>query len=375
MKTIQVLIKPASSACNLRCKYCFYADVASRRGIRSYGFMTEQTMNHILQNLRTILNSGDQVYFAFQGGEPTLVGLDFFQRFTSITSQWKDIKINYSIQTNGILLDSQWISFLQRNNYLVGISFDILPEYHNTCRVDAEGKGTYQQVLSCIQHLEAHSVKYNVLCTLTAQIARHPMRVWNKIKSQCLSYVQFTPCLGEFEETAKSPYALTPMRFAEFYNVLFSLWYKDLCCGHYRSIKFFDDVVNLILYGVPSACGMNGICSPQIVIESDGSVYPCDFYCLDSYRIGNLAEQSWEELESSSVLQNFRYRTPRHPVLCTDCKYHNFCGGGCRRMQREVYCSAESHWCGYRDFLDNNINSLLKIANWQKYEISPYHLL
>ena len=124
MKTIQVLIKPASSACNLRCKYCFYADVASRRGIRSYGFMTEQTMNHILQNLRTILNSGDQVYFAFQGGEPTLVGLDFFQRFTSITSQWKDIKLT--------TLYKQMVSCWIHSGFLSCSETIILLEFHLT---------------------------------------------------------------------------------------------------------------------------------------------------------------------------------------------------------------------------------------------------
>lgn len=366
MKNISVMIKPASSLCNLRCKYCFYADIASLRTVSSFGLMGEDTMNRLLQNIRASLSPGDRILFAFQGGEPVLAGLDYFRRFTAVTDGWKDVRVSFALQTNGTLLDKDWAEYLRQHNYLVGISLDILPECHNACRVDASGKGTYQQALSGIRLLEEYKVEYNVLCTLTSQAARHPIQMWNRIQELDFSYVQFTPCLGELESAKKSPYALNPQRFAGFYNTLFRLWYADFRAGRYRSIKFFDDVINLMLYGRPTSCGMDGTCQPQLVVEADGSAYPCDFYCLDLYRLGNLANQPLDELLCSPVREQFMRREHAQPGLCNRCRFQAFCGGGCKRMQREICCSPADQWCGYQNFLETNLRELLAIAAQQR---------
>lgn len=353
MKNLNVMLKPASSLCNLRCKYCFYADVSDMREVKSFGMMREDTLQGILDNLQKDLDAGDHLHLAFQGGEPMLAGLSFYQKLVASIKGWKKaIHISYALQTNGILLDDAWCQFLKENNFLVGISLDILSECHDEVRIDPEGKGTFKMVSEAISCLEKHQVNYNVLCTLTGAVARYPKQVWKQIQKTNMEYVQFTPCLDELEGAKNSPYALTPKRFASFYIELFRLWLEDFKRGKYRSIKFFDDCVNLMMYGRPTSCGMNGACQPQLVIEADGTAYPCDFYCLDEYQLGNLAETGPLELLQSERVQAFLHRSHKMPELCKNCRYQRFCGGNCKRMQKEICCFGSDTYCGYQEFLD-----------------------
>lgn len=361
MKNINIMIKPASSLCNMRCKYCFYADVAGMRDVASFGIMNEETMNAVLSNIHSCVQKGDKVNFAFQGGEPTLAGLDFFVRFTDIVSQWNGISVTYALQTNALVIDEQWCSFLKKYNFLVGVSFDILSDAHDSVRVDEKGKGTSEKVLSSIELLKKYKVDFNVLCTLTNSIARHPEKVWKQLVKYDVEYVQFTPCLGDLC-LGESVYALTPKRFSSFYTQLFTLWYNDYRAGKYRSVKFFDDVVNLIILGRPTSCGMDGKCRPQLVVEADGSAYPCDFYCLDEYRLGNLAEKNVDELLASDNVNKFLNLNNEKSELCKGCPYIRFCGGNCRRMRSEICIGNDKNFCGYREFLDNCGETLALLA-------------
>ncbi len=364
MKNLNIMLKPASSLCNLRCKYCFYADVSSKREVESCGIMTSETMDGILTSIQGNMNPGDSINFAFQGGEPMLAGLEFFREFVNRVGTWNPgIKVSYALQTNGILMDEAWCRFLKEHRFLVGISLDVLSDYHDEVRIYPDGAGSYKAVSAAIHLLKNHQVDYNVLCTLTNTIARHPKQVWNWIMNSKVEYIQFTPCLGELDSREQSLYALTPKRFASFYISLFNFWFEEFRKGNYRSIKFFDDCVNLIMYGRPTSCGMNGNCQPQLVVEADGSVYPCDFYCLDNYRLGNLTVQSPIELLQTEEMKSCLLRTHNQPVLCQSCAYRRFCGGNCKRMQREICCSETDSYCGYQDFLNHCGDSLQKIAH------------
>lgn len=365
MKNLSIMLKPASALCNMRCKYCFYADISNQREVRCYGIMTEATTDAILEYIRSDLVPGDQIQFAFQGGEPTLAGLPFFRHFLSVVSQWDSrIQVSYALQTNGLLLDDDWCVFLAQHNFLVGLSLDLLPKSHNSNRVDADRKGTYHRIITAMEALQKHKVEFNILCTLTSEIARHPQQVWKQIQALDLQYIQFTPCLDELKHPGESVFALTPRRFASFYNQLFQLWLAEYRSGRYRSIKFFDDVVNLIAYRIPTACGIQGVCHPQLVVESDGSTFPCDFYCLDEYKLGNLAESPLRQIVTSPINRDFSQRPHAQPALCSDCPFRRFCGGNCKRMQREICCSGEDNYCGYRDFLSQNMTDLQQIARF-----------
>lgn len=363
------MLKPASSLCNMGCKYCFYADVASSRCTTSYGIMTENTAEAIISSIYSELAPEDRVHFAFQGGEPTLAGLPFFRHFTAVASKREDITVSFALQTNGLALNEEWCDFLKEKNFLVGLSLDILPEIHDSARVDNHGKGTYKRVSDALSLLKKSGVAFNLLCTLTNAVARHPRQVWNQLVKLDIDFVQFTPCLGDLETSEKSPYSLTPQRFADFYIQLFQYWFEDYKKDKRRSIKLFDDIVNLMVLGRPTNCGMNGICTPQLVVESDGSTYPCDFYCLDQYCMGNLASEPISKLLDSPQVKEFLNRPHTRPELCADCKYRIFCGGGCKRMQKEMCCDINDNFCGYKTFLDQCGGELHRLAQQirQKY--------
>ena len=360
MKNYNVMIKPASSLCNMRCKYCFYADVASAREVTSYGIMTDEVMARCLNGVRKCVGVGDRVNFVFQGGEPMLAGFDFLDSFVKRTSSWNDVTVTYALQTNATLIDERWCEFLKKHGFLVGVSFDILEDAHDGTRLGADGEGTYKTVLSSIELLKKHKVDFNVLCTLTSYVARHPREVWRQLRRLGIEFVQFTPCLDDFGGT--SPYALTPERFASFYTALFELWYEEYKNGKYISVKFFDDIVNQLVLGTPTSCGMDGVCRPQLVVEADGSVYPCDFYCLDKYKLGCLAESSVDELLSSPRVSEFVSREAPAMPICKDCRYSRFCGGNCVRMRREIFVGKNGSFCGYRAFLDKWGGTLASLA-------------
>lgn len=365
MKNITIMIKPASSLCNMRCRYCFYSDIANQRQVNSYGIMDMETTQKILENIRIDFKQGDQIQFSFQGGEPTLAGLEYFRHFINLTRKWdKGIKISYTLQTNGINLDDEWCEFLARNHFLVGVSLDLLPFCHDEARVDVLGEGTYQRVRRTVQLLEQHHVEYNILCTLTEQIARYPQKVWKTITKYDYQWVQFTPCLNELSGQNENPYSLKPQSFASFYIQLFACWLSDFQKNAYRSIKLFDDIVNYLAYGVPTSCGIDGKCQPQLIIEADGSAYPCDFYCLDEYLLGSFTTQTFRELFLLSVQSEMRKREKK--ALCESCPYVQICGGGCKRMQDAMYCRDGETYCGMQAFLQYSMGEFQKIAQRER---------
>lgn len=358
------LIKPASSLCNLRCRYCFYADVSANRDIPSFGIMNRETSEKIIENAFCGLKDGDSVSFLFQGGEPTLAGLPFFEYFVDFASRWAAgrFQVDYSIQTNGTLLDEAWCRFLAEHQFLVGLSLDGDAQTHNQNRVDASGVGTWNTVMNAKRLMDQQKVEYNVLWVLTEETARHPERFWKFLVSQDIRYVQFIPCLEGLDQNSRPAWALTPQRFSSFYTGLFALWSRDFFQGKYRSVKFFDDILNLLVRRQVTACGFTGQCQIQSVIEADGSVYPCDFYVLDQWRMGNLAQQALTELYNASQCNAFLIRERPEGELCKMCPYWNMCGGGCPRMHA-CLCDDKAGFCGYRDFLDRCGPGIERVAS------------
>jgi uncharacterized protein len=368
MKRLSLLIKPASSLCNMRCRYCFYADVGAHRTLPSYGVMKIETARRIIDNTLRDLRGGDQVTFAFQGGEPTLAGLAWFEDFTAHVSRvrGKDVSVSYAFQTNGLLLDQDWAAFFRKNSFLVGLSLDGLKGLHDKNRLDAEGRGSWEKVMGAKRILDENQVDYNILCVLTNELAGESERVWAFVLREKINYIQFIPCLEGLPDGSSSGgiagvQGLRPPRFAQFYSRLFFLWLGELEKGHYVSVKFFDDTANYFFKGIVSSCGVNGRCSPQFVVEADGGVYPCDFYVLDSFKTGNLDRQGLEEIFDSPAARNFLEAgaagdsTDR---FCGGCRYHNLCRGGCKRMRRAMYHGGEGEFCGYRAFLDKCLTRL-----------------
>jgi len=370
MKHLSVLIKPASAACNLRCKYCFYANVSSLREVCSFGNMKADVMENMIDQLYQDLEAGDHMTFAFQGGEPTLAGLTYFKNFINyVKAQNSHVKVHYALQTNGTLIDEQWCQFLKENQFLVGLSVDGNIKFHNDNRPDARGKGSYRKVMATKRLFDQYQIDYNVLCVLTNQNARHPQKIFKFLLSENLHYIQFIPCLDDLDTKESAFYALQPQRFASFYKQFFELWKKEFGLGNYISVNLFDNLVNLLARGRVGSCGLLGRCQPQYVIESNGNVYPCDFYVLDEYCLGNITEKSLTELFQNATMKKF-LNCGRDEIspYCQKCSFFNMCGGGCKRMKNAMYLNKAETYCGYQDFLNTHYYSLKEISRFYRGE-------
>lgn len=361
MKFLSFLIKPASSSCNLKCKYCFYSDVSNHREHESFGIMNEETMSNLITKALSY-NEETLVTFAFQGGEPTLAGIDYFKKFTSLVDEHKKSyhQVSYAIQTNGVNLDEEWAKLFKKYNFLVGVSLDGYKENHDYYRLTHQNTGTFKTVLENIRLLEKHGVQYNILTVLTSVLARHPQKLYKFYKQNKFQFIQLIPCLPGLDKTAKEDnFALTPQLFASFYKSFYKLWEEDIKRGNIMSVSLFDNIIPMYQGIPPQQCGMLGFCSPQYVVESDGGIYPCDFYVLDEYLIGNINENTLGELAKSKILNGFLHEEKKVSPLCETCKFKNICNGNCKRMNGIYF---DDQYCGYQDFLNDTYESMAKIA-------------
>lgn len=367
MPPLSILVKPASGACNLGCAYCFYADEAGRRAAPDRGRMPP-TVSHALIDKAAAQAGEGPVSFLFQGGEPTLVGLDFFQDFVSYAEGAfsRGTMVQYSIQTNGIGVDGAWCRFFKEKRFLVGLSLDGNRECHNRFRLDRAGKGTYDRALRAARLLEQAGVGYNVLTVVTGHLARHAQGVFSALCKSGFRFQQYIPCLSPLAgEWAAPGCALSPGEYGEFLKTLFDLWYRELEQGRYWSIRYFDNLVWMLDGRPPEQCSMTGCCSLQYMIEADGDVYPCDFYGLDEYCLGNICKSSWAELDRARELLGFVQRSQHIPVQCRDCRWYPLCRNGCRRERVPVGVQlGRSCWCGaYSDFFPYAFSRLRRVRD------------
>ena len=341
----------------MRCRYCFYAGVSNMRSVPDYGMMTHDTARTIIAHIYADLQDGDKITFAFQGGEPTLAGLPFFEFFVSEVQKYPvKVQASYVLQTNGLRLDDTWLVFLKKHRFLVGLSLDGYAAIHNQNRLDSSNADTFNRVLQSKRLLDQYGVDYNVLSVLTNEMVRHVRKVWEFILKENIRYMQFIPCLGDLNGQ-RNAWQLRPRKFYSFYTNVFPLWKEQAQKGNWLSIKLYDDIIALFGFGKAVSCGINGRCHPQFVVEADGSVFPCDFYVLDQYRTGNLQEITLREAYNRSLSGAFHQNWPALPPVCGNCPYRPCCNGGCRRLQPAMYLAPDG-FCGFRALLDDRLQEL-----------------
>ena len=349
MKRYNVMIKPASSACNMRCRYCFYADESCSRQTANYGRMPQEVSQSILEKF--LSDPADSYAFAFQGGEPTLAGLPFFEEFVRTADAFArpGARVRYAIQTNGLLIDGAWAEFLRRRGFLVGLSIDGTRDIHNHFRPDAAGRDTYSRALRCAQLLGRQQVPFNILTVVTPTVAKHISAIFRDYQKNGFAYQQYIPCLAPLDGSADS-FAPDAKLLGTFWKQLFDLWYKEFTSGNYISIRFFDNLVYMLQGREPELCSMCGHCNIQYLIEADGSVFPCDFYALDAYRLGNILTDSLEDIDRRRNELQFIQSSLQPPEACRRCQWGFLCRNGCRRERaqgpggKNLYCE------GYQDF-------------------------
>ncbi len=364
MPPLSLLIKPASGLCNLRCRYCFYHDVAENRAVSSYGIMTEATLENVLK--KALAASEREITIAYQGGEPTLAGLDFFRRSVEIQKAHnkKRLTIHNAIQTNGFHLTAEWADFFRENKFLVGLSLDGIMDVHDRNRVDAKGAPTFSAVMETADLFDRHGVDYNILTVVTLPLARRVRAAYKFFKKRGFGYLQFIPCLDPLGESfGGHDYSLTPEAYGQFLCELFDLWYADIQAGSVPSIRDFDNYVQMLMGYPPESCNLRGVCGMQYVVEADGAVYPCDFYVLDEMRLGNLNETDFPEIDQKRAEIGFIEASVPLDPACEACQYLNICRGGCRRHRETGTGLGTTYFCAsYKLFFAHALPGLTTVA-------------
>ncbi len=365
MRPLQMLIKPASSNCNLNCRYCFYCDEGKNRKNFSYGFMSEETLEILVK--KAFEYADGFCGFAFQGGEPTLAGLPFFERLIELQKKYNKnhIQVDNSIQTNGYGLTEEWAEFFAREKFLVGLSLDGIKSTHDAYRVTRKGEGSFAEIMKTAQLFDHFGVEYNILTVVNGKTGLRAAKIYDFYKKNNFRYLQFIACLDPIgQEPGKQPYSLTPEVYGRFLMELFDRWYDDVEKGEQPYIRQFENVVGVLSGYEPESCEQRGICSVQNVIEADGSVYPCDFYALDEYRLGNVAADDFFYLQSNPVTERFVRESAKSMESCRACPYFRICRGGCRRNRITLADgSRKNYFCpAYRMFYEYSLERFLRLA-------------
>ena len=367
MPPLSLLIKPASGSCNMRCEYCFYIYEMEHRSEGALGHMSRETAHAMID--RALAYAEGECTFSFQGGEPTLAGLAFFRDFSEYVRCHPNpgkVQIRYAIQTNGYDLNEDWAKWFAENRVLVGISLDGPKEIHDRYRRDRNGKGTFQRVMASIRLLEKHKVDFNILTVVSAANAHHGQQVYEFFKKQNFRYQQYIECLDPLEEIpGGNPYSLTPERYETFLKTTFDSWYRDMAAGSYVYNRYFENLMMILTRQRPESCNLQGFCSPQWVIEADGSVYPCDFYAVDPWRLGNICTDTFEAMEEARKASGFVEKSRSLPPECRACRWLMLCRNGCRR-NREVLAdgtAGKNYFCpAYKNFLEYAYPRLTEIC-------------
>jgi len=359
--SLSLLIKPASSACNLRCQYCFYADVSENRSVKNTGIMKQECTESLVKN--AFATKAERVFFAFQGGEPTVAGLDYFRHFAATVKEHSGgAKFTYSLQTNGTLLNDQWAEFFYENKFLIGLSLDGDRDIQDFFRPDAKGAGSYKATLRAARIMDAHKVDYNILTVVTDTTAKHISKIYNHFKALGFRFLQFIPCIADFEGTAPDAPKLTVKKYGEFLIRLFDLWLADFKKGNYISIRHIDNYVQLLAGNAPENCAMRGECGVYFVVEGDGSLYPCDFYCIDKYKLRNVFDE--KPFEVIPPHDEFLKCSQKLSGDCRVCEYYFICRGGCRR-DREPGLTQNKYCTAYKAFFERALKDMRIIADMQ----------
>jgi uncharacterized protein len=354
---LHVIAKPIGPVCNLRCTYCFYLEKESLYPAGEPWRMSDQTLEaYVRQYVEAQPEIVEEISFAFQGGEPTLVGLDFFRRAVELQKQYLPAgkRIRNCLQTNGLLLDDRWCEFLQASGFLVGLSLDGPEDLHNAYRRDRNGRGTFAGVMRALARLQAHGVEFNVLACVNRRTGDHPLRVYRFFRDHGVEFVQFIPVVRrlrhggaqtggqevagpasaerpatpESVDSLVSPESVLPGQFGGFLIGVFDEWlHRDV--GKVFVSDFDQALASWIGVG-PSLCVYQEECGRAMALEHNGDLYACDHFVDAPHRLGNIHQTPIAELANSPRQAHFgRKKSEALPGLCRRCEVRFACRGAC----------------------------------------------
>ena len=330
MPQFELLIKPAACDCNLRCDYCFYLPKHAMFGGGVHR-MTEEMLELLVRRYFSVpMNT---YVFNWQGGEPTLMGIDFYRRALELQQRFrpKGSAVYNILQTNGTLLDTKWCTFLKRNKFCVGISLDGPPELHDLHRRNAAGRGTGRIVTKAVKLLKHADVPFSTLTLVTSELANHGIDVYDYLREHGVTNLHFIECVEQGADGSLAPYSLRQGQWSEFLLAVLGRWLERGEAGSV-SIRLFDTIWEMLKGGQPMMCSHACNCRQYLVVEHDGTIYPCDFYVTKEHRLGNIRENAFGELLSCEAFCAFgELKTTGQGGRCASCRFRAICSGDCQK--------------------------------------------
>ncbi|HYZ83914.1 MAG TPA: anaerobic sulfatase maturase [Bryobacteraceae bacterium] len=354
-----LLIKPASAVCNLDCAYCFYLDrdadpykaLPGRR-------MSSETLERLVDSW--LFYSYPESVFAFQGGEPTLAGLAFFERLVKLQQQYgrNGQAVSNALQTNAILIDDNWAQLFREYNWLLGVSIDGPEQMHDLYRFNKAGQGTWRKVVQGIEILKKNKVEFNALCVLSQANVEKPRELYKFYKSIGIDNIQFIPLAEFHKDGTPMPFTITPEQYGKFLCEIFDLWWPE---RRQVRIRFFDNIAEALAGQKPGTCTMHESCDSYVVVEYNGDVFPCDFFVQSEWKLGNLELDSWTEIARKQKRYRFsRKKAIPHPE-CQVCEYASICHAGCpkfREGQRGEFADLDYFCSSYKMIFGKSVGPL-----------------
>ncbi|MDQ7065085.1 MAG: anaerobic sulfatase-maturation protein [candidate division KSB1 bacterium] len=389
------MAKPIGPICNLDCKYCFYLEKEKLYPGQSNWVMADEVLEAFIR--QKIESSRAPVeLFAWQGGEPTLLGVDFFRRVVALQKKYTNgKKIENAFQTNGILLDDEWCEFLAENRFLVGLSIDGPAELHDLYRVNKGDRPTFEEVMRGLEYLKKHGVEFNTLTVVHRQSAYEPLKIYHFLKEIGSTFMQFIPLVERVASTSSpsqlklvgpdyggdcelAPWSVEPEPFGDFLIAIFDEWVrKDV--GRYF-IQTFEVALESWL-GMPQGlCIFRETCGKALAIEHNGDLYACDHYVYPDYYLGNILERPMAELVFSEKQEKFgRDKRDTLPRYCQNCEVRFACNGECPKHRFVRTPDGEeglNYLCaGYKKFFQHIDPYMRFMANELRHKRDPSRVM
>ena len=309
-QAFHVMAKPAGARCNLECDYCFFLKKENLYPGSRFRMSDEMMEAYIRQTIEG--HRVPQVTISWQGGEPTLMGLDFFRRTIEVEKRYDrpGLRIENTLQTNGVLLDDEWCRFLHDYRFLVGLSLDGPRHLHDVYRHDKGGKPVFDRVVRAARLMQKHAVEFNILCTVNAANSREPLEVYRFFRDELgARFIQLIPIVerdnesGYQEGTQVTDRTVDPAEYGRFLSLIFDEWVRRDVGRMY--VTFFDAVLASYLRGTSTICVLSPTCGESVALEHTGDLYSCDHYVEPDYLLGNIGEKSIRALISSEKQRRF----------------------------------------------------------------------
>ena len=367
---LSVLVKPAGPDCNMSCTYCFYLEKAALYPENKIHRMDEETLENLVRQVME--QAGRQVSFGWQGGEPTLMGLEFFRKAVEFQQRYgRGQTVGNGLQTNGIQIDEEWTEFLHAYRFLVGLSLDGPEHIHDHYRRLKGGGTSWARVADKARLMLEGSVEVNALVVVNDHSVHFPEEIYEYHKSIGLTFQQYIPCI-ETDPRAPDqplPFSVPSLSFGTFLCTLFDLWIRDFEDGiPTTSIRFFDSVFHSYVGLPPPECTLLKECGVYVIVEHNGDVYACDFFVDPKWKLGNIRNKKISDMLNSALQTRFgRIKSALAPE-CRSCRWLPHCRGGC---PKDNIISTEptglNHFCpSFKMFFEHADTTMRELAaDWK----------